>query len=420
MKLAINGGRPIRERINHPFPNTDERDIRAVLSCFKRNSFSAFRAGSYEGGTKIKALEEHTRSLFGVEHAVAFDTWSNGIIAGLMAIGVEAGDEVIVPPYTMTSCATSILACGAVPVFADVCLDSGCIDPLDIERKITPRTKAIFVVHLFGIPAHMSPIMSLAKKHGLYVFEDCAQAPLAQYMNRTCGTIGDISGISLTESKHVMSGEGGIALTDNVAINNGLRIIRNHGEACRSASSQEKYAVEVIPTSGLIGFNFRMTELCAALAQSQLEKINEVLLTKRKLADSLINEISKLEFIQPLIPSYDHTPSWYSLPFRFSAQIAGIPRERFVAALNAEGMNFSCGYVEPLYYQSIYRSTPHWVIKKYASHINYHEVKCPNVEKLWKEELITTLDIRPPFTLNDMNDVIKAFKKVTENIGELR
>ena len=420
MKLAINGGEPVRESKFHPFPNVGFDDVRAILSCFENQCFSGFRAGFYDGGENVKNFENLVSSSTGSKHAVSFDTWSNGIVACLMSMGIESGDEVLITPYTMTSCATSILACGAIPVFTDVCLDTGCLDPVDVERKITKKTKAIFVVHLFGIPADMDSIMSIARRHNLMVFEDCAQSPMSIYKGRLVGTMGDVAGFSLTESKHIMSGEGGVAITDDDRINNGMRIIRNHGEVKNTTNTtEENYSHNILSTSGLIGFNFRMTELTAALASSQWRKLGEILETKRSLVNHLHSRLSKFSFIEIMNADYSCEPSWYSLPLRYKSEVLGISREVFVKALNAEGMNFAEGYVEPLYYQSIYTTNPHWVVRDSEYNYENSASTCPNVEKLWREELILTLDVRHPYTIKDMNDIVYAFEKIEDNIKEL-
>jgi len=421
-KLAINGGTPVinthKKLINNIV--TDNEDIFSVVRCFENNAFSKFRAGSYEGGPEVIGFEEHIRKSLLVKHAVSFDTWSNGIIASLMSMGITGGDEVLVTPYTMTSCATSILSCGAIPVFVDIDKNNLCISPDDIRRKISKRTKAIFVVHLAGIPADMKKILNIASEHNLYVFEDCAQAPLAKYCGLYCGTMGDVGGFSLTESKHVMSGEGGIAITNNDKINNGLRVVRNHGEVCNTLSRNDEYSSDVISDSGLIGHNFRMTEITSALAKSQWKKLEDNLFSRRKNVDAVYDAISNNKKYSKILkifrPEYNHIPSWYFLPFRFDENNARVSRKVFVNAINAEGLNFNCGYVDPLYNQSIYTTRKHWVIKYFAGHIDYAKMMCRNVEDLQNNELILTLDIKPS---DSANDIVEVLTKIIDNIDEL-
>ena len=423
MKLAINGGDPvIEDSIFHGFPNVDKEEILGILGCFNRNIFSGFRAGDYDGGLEVMEFEKTVAGMTGASFAVSFDTWSNGIVATLLSLGLESGDEVLITPYTMTSCATSILSCGAIPIFVDVCEDSGCIDPVDIKRKISNKTKAIFVVHLFGIPADMDAIMEIAEDNNLFVFEDCAQSPLSFYKGQLCGLIGDVGGFSLTESKHVTSGEGGIAITNDIKINNGLRYVRNHGEVCSSVygNNDNHYHNNMYGTSGLIGYNFRMTEIAAAFANAQWKKLEGFLAIKRKMVEFLIHELNDVGCLEVMVPAYDHIPSWYNFPLRYDDTKTGVSREKFVEALNAEGLHFACGYVSPLYNQEIYTTKKHWVIRDYAMHVDYTNPACPVAERLYSRELITTLDIRLPYDLGHMKKIVAGIKKVFAHIEELR
>jgi len=422
-KLAINGGTPlITNPVSHPWPNTGYEEVEEIISCFKRQSFSGFRAGNYDGGQSVMEFEKSIKDSTGASYAVAFDTWSNGIVASMLSLGLEAGDEVIITPYTMTSCATSIISCGAIPIFADVCEDTGCIDPEDVARKITHRTKAIFVVHLFGLPADMDKLMHLARQHNLFVFEDCAQSPMALYKGKICGTIGDVGGFSFTQSKHITSGEGGVAITNDVKINNGMRYVRNHGEVgCTakeySGSTDYDYCFDVNGNSGIIGYNFRMTELSAAFGIPQWKKLEAILEKKRQMGAFLRRNLAGIPGVENMIPDYSHEPSWYNFPLRYTGP--AVTREKFVKALNAEGLNFGCGYVPPLYKQDIYRSNKHWVIRDYAKHVDYENPGCPVVERLFNKELISTLDIRPPYDMNHMQNIVNGIHKVVENIDEI-
>jgi len=432
-RLALFGGSPIlQQRQQFPFAQTTPEDQVAVLKCFENNSFSAFRAGDYEGGEYVKKFEQSIRATFQSDYAVSFDTWSNGIIASLMSLGIGPGDEVLIAPYTMTSCSTSIMACGAIPVFCDVDINTGCISQESIIKNITPKTKAIFVVHLFGLPADMHSIMEIAEAHNLYVFEDCAQAPLASVNDSLCGTIGDIGGFSFTESKFVMGGEGGISITNDKKINNGLRVIRNHGEVCSTAKDNQhlrrvvdgedskeqnyNYAHDVLPDYGLLGFNFRMTELSASLIHSQWKRLEANIQYRRKHVCRILEGIKDIQFISPMIPKYASNPSWYVFPLRFIESQAGVSREKFVEALNAEGFNFTCGYCPPLYRQNLYHTNKHWSIKD----VSYKNVDCPNIDTLFDKELFMTMDVREPYSQTYFDKMIQALLKVSSNLDKLK
>lgn len=433
-KLALFGGKSIRNKLFHPFPLTDKDDFYSITESFKENIFSGFRAGTYDGGPAVINFENHIANKFNTKYAVSFDTWSNGLISCLMSLGIEGGDEVITTAFTMSSCATSILACGALPIFADISDKNFCLDPIDIEKKISSKTKAILVVHLFGIPAPMDEIMTIAKKYNLYIIEDCAQSIMSKYKKQYCGTIGDVGGFSFTQSKFIMGGEGGCAITNNDKINQGLRVIRNHGEVLnyenndgyvtnRQIPPEYDYPDNVFGTSGLIGFNFRMTELSASLINSQFKKLKKIIKLKHQMVNYLNIQLKDIPYIQIIQPEklYDSEVSWYQYPLLFKEEIAGISRAKYVQALCAEGMNFIQGYiVSPLYKQSIYRSKPHWVIKQFGSHVDFYNPECPTTERLWSKELISTLEIRPPYTMNDMRNIVKAIYKVHENLDELK
>ena len=181
------------------------------------------------------------------------------------ACGVGPGDEVIVTPYTMSATATAIIVYNGIPVFADVEMKNYNLDPVSVESRITDRTKIIFVVHIFGHPADMDSIMMLAEKHNIMVIEDAAQAPGAFYKGRLAGTIGDIGVYSLNCNKVIQCGEGGIAVTNSDDLAGRLRLIRNHAEAVIAAGKHVDSLVN------MIGWNYRMNEIEAAISREQLK-----------------------------------------------------------------------------------------------------------------------------------------------------
>ena len=184
---------------------------------------------SFKGGPEVQALEVEWSNK--VKHSISVNKATSGLFAAIGALNIGFGDEVIVSPYTMTACALAPLIYGAIPVFADVELESGSLDPSSIEQCISNKTKAIMVVHQFGIPAKMDEIIKLARKHKLKVIEDCAQAHGASYKGQDVGTIGDIGVFSLNVNKTIQAGEGGVCVTNDDEIAYRLQLIRNHGEA---------------------------------------------------------------------------------------------------------------------------------------------------------------------------------------------
>jgi dTDP-4-amino-4,6-dideoxygalactose transaminase len=202
-----------------------------------------------------------------------------------------------------------------------------------------------------------------------------------------------------------------------------MRYVRNHGEvgpvykSTRDTMAYD-YTVDVHGNSGILGYNFRMTEIAAAFAQAQWKKLDRVLEVKRKMVSYLIENLANVKHVKSMIPDYDHVPSWYNFPLRYQPT-HGVSRKMFVDALNAEGLHFACGYGSPLYKQEIYTTNKHWVIRDHAKHIDYSNPACPIVERLYNDELITTLDIRSPYDMNHMKRVVEGIRKVSENIKEL-
>ena len=260
-KLAIHGGKPIREK---PFPayNTigqeEKEAVLRVLDSGILSKFIAARGNDFYGGIEVRSLEEEWASYFGVKHAISVNSCTSGIYAAVGAIAVEPGEEIIVSPYTMAASAAAPLIYNAIPVFADIEEDYFCLNPESIEERISERTRAIIVVDLFGQPYDADRINSLAERHGIYVIEDAAQAPGAQYKGRYGGTLGDIGVFSLNYHKHIHCGEGGIVVTDNDDLAEKVRLIRNHAEAV----VEDRSRMDLV---NMIGFNFRMTEIEAAI-----------------------------------------------------------------------------------------------------------------------------------------------------------
>ena len=415
-KLAIFGGKPVREKPFGVHPVVTPSDIQKVIEPFINNCFSGFRAGQAEGGPCVVEFENIMKGLVGSEHSIAINTWSNGLFSILLTLGIRPGDEVILPAYTMSACAASVLACGAVPVFADIEEVNYCIDPEDIDRKISARTKAIMVVHLFGMPADMDRITDVVKKHSdksISIIEDAAQAPLGSYKGRMCGTIGDVGGFSFTESKHVMSGEGGIAVTDNERIANGLKYVRNHGEVCSLPGCNADYFNNMIVQDN-VGFNFRLTELDAAIGSSQLSRLADDVKIRREFAKFLDDNLRDLECFSFVEPDYDFEHSYYCYTLKWDSDL--VSRNRFSEALNAEGIPFRNGYCQPIYKQHIYRENPHWALKDKRVEVNYNDLP---VTEMINSQLLVCVDIGSSNTIEDMQDMVDGIRKVTDNLNEL-
>jgi perosamine synthetase len=428
-ELAINGGSPVRTKPWFDNFTTGEEEKRAAVSVIETGYLSLFEGShapelpfSFWGGPYVQRLESEWAAAYGGNFAVSMNSATSGLYAAIGALGIGYGDEVIVSPYTMSACAVCPLIYGAIPIFADVLEATGSLDPVSIRAHVTLRTKAIVVVHQFGIPADMDPIMEIAREHGLKVIEDCAQAHAARYKGRFVGTIGDIGVFSLNVNKTIQTGEGAVCLTNDETLRYRLALIRNHGEAVVDQAGYQDI-------TNIIGFNYRLTEMAAAIALEQLKKLQ--LLSEVRLAHvRLLSEaLARHRFLQ-VPPECPHRgfgevrscgclATYYVYPVQFDRAAFGAERSDFAKALRAEGIPFAEGYVRPLYLQPLYQrkeAFKHgypWAAPENREIVtNYHRGACPSAERLHFERMLVNEYVRPPQTDEDIGDIAKAVLKI--------
>jgi perosamine synthetase len=428
-KLAIKGGKPVRTKLFPAYNTITEAENKAAMAVLNTGNLSQF-LGSYSadflGGPKVREFEEKWSQAFQAKYSVSMNSATSGLFAAVGAAGLGPGDEIIVSPYTMSASAICALVYGAVPVFADIQEDIFNLDPKSIEAKITPRTKAIVVVHIFGHTADMDPIMALARKHNLIVIEDCAQAPLATYKGKLVGTIGDMGVFSLNYHKHIHTGEGAMVTTNNEEFAKKLQLIRNHGETSVKAMG-------LTDLTNMWGFNYRLTELQCAIGITQLERLEGYISARIENCNYIAAKLAKLPGIIPPIVYENSRHVYYAQAFRFKEEITGVPRNKFVEAVAAElpsaelrestGKLIGAGYVEPLYMQPVYQRLAgtkcSFNCPRYEGTVNYDQGICPVTERMHYKELFTHEYMRPPMTKSDLNDFINAVEKVYENRFDL-
>jgi dTDP-4-amino-4,6-dideoxygalactose transaminase len=415
--LAIHGGEPVRRTPFPPRPTIGDAERRAVAEVLESGVLSQFigAAGDdFHGGPRVRRLERAWSERFGVRHAVSMNSATSALYAAAAAAGVGPGDEVIVSPYTMTASATCALVHGAVPVFADIEPETFCLDPASVRERITPRTKAIVVVDIFGCPADMDAIMAIADEHGLVVIEDAAQAPGATYRGRPAGTLGHIGVFSLNYHKTIQCGEGGLAVTDDDRLAERLALARNHGEAV--VGEVGSHAVDVL------GFNYRLGELEAAIAEAQLARLDA--LTEPRIANAkrLTEQLGDLEGVRPPAVPEHARHVFYLYVVRLDPGVLGVDRARFAEALAAEGVPVGAGYVAPLYRQPVYHSDAlgcAFNCPRYDGAPRYDDGACPVVERMHEREVLFHPHLHAGMGASDIDDVAAAFRKVHARRGDL-
>jgi len=408
-RLAINGGEKVRERAFPSWPVYDEREREALNEVLE--------SGKWWYGEKVREFEEKFAAYQDANYGI---TTTNGTVAleiSLISAGVGAGYEVIIPSYTFVATATAVLKANAVPVFVDIEPETFNIDPDKIEEAITDRTRAIIPVHFGGLPVDMDEITAIARSHGLLIIEDAAHAWGSRWKGRGVGAIGDLGIFSFQMSKNITAGEGGIILTNDEELADTCRSYTNCGRG-KEKPWYEHY---------LLGGNYRMTEFQAAILLAQLTRLDEQVATREENARRLDQGLSGLRGISVVRRDPRVTRRSYHLYcFRYHAeQLDGVPRARFIEAMNAEGIPCYTGYPHPVYKNPLFTrkgSGPRYCpvsCPYYGGDMDYTEVSCPVAERVCQEAVWLKQFVLLG-TKEDMDDIIKAAEKVIENIDELR
>jgi perosamine synthetase len=282
-------------------------------------------------GKYIADFEDQFARFCGCPHGVATSNGTTALHLALLACGVGPGDEVIVPDLTFAATANVVFHAGAKPVIVDIEEESWCIDPQEIEKAITPRTRAIIPVHLYGQPCDMGKIMAIARKHKLFVIEDCAEAHGARFEGKRVGSFGDVGCFSFFGNKVITTGEGGMCVTNSSELNDRMRILRDHG-----MSRTKKYWHDVI------GFNYRMTNLQAAIGLAQLERIDSILKQRQDVEYEyrrVLSDVPSIAF------QHDHLPGREKITWLVTALVEGDRRDRYIEKFKENAID-----VRPLFY----------------------------------------------------------------------
>jgi len=408
-ELAIHGGKRVRTAPWPAWPMFDQREIDAVTEVIKSGKWGC------NTGTQVRDFQKEFAEFCGAKHCICLTNGTAALEVALRAVGVRAGDEVIVPAYTFVATASCALMANAIPVFVDIQPGTYNMDPEAVRRAITERTKAIVPVHLGGRPADMDAIMAIAERHKLKVVEDCAQAHAAEWKGRKVGTLGHAGAFSFQASKNINSGEGGCILTNDDEVMRGCYSLVNLGRVIGGEWYQHDH----------FGSNFRMTEFQAAILRVQLTRLPEQAALRERNAAYLDEQLSKIDGVRPMGPDPRITRNAYhGYIFRYDArQFNGAPKAKFLQAVGAEGVPLAGLYGKPLYKEKLFQdlmlpASP--LAHLFHGHgIDYASLHLPVVERISVEESIWVGQRLLLGTKEDMDDIVAAIAKVRKHCGEL-
>ncbi|MDI6782767.1 MAG: DegT/DnrJ/EryC1/StrS family aminotransferase [bacterium] len=405
VKLAINGGKPVRTKPFPKWPQFDTKEKKAVIEVLESGHWGKL------SGKKVQEFEERFAVYQDAKYGIAVTNGTIGLRLALQAAGVQAGDEVLVPPYTFLATATAVLEVNAVPVFVDIDPDTYNINPNLIEPAITKRTKAIIPVHFAGLPAQMDKINRIARKHKLVVIEDACHAHGAEYQGTKLGAIGDMGVFSFQSSKNLTAGEGGMVLTNN----------KTYAELVQSYHNCGREIGRAWYGHVRLGGNHRMSEWQGAILLAQMTRLEAQ--TKRRNTNGLYlnKQLSEIPGIVPLKRGKEVVRHSYHLYiFRYKkVQFNNIPKQRFVKALQKEGIPCSIGYPIPLYKQPLFAERNFGSYAAAAKKINYGELFCPQCELACLEEAIWLSQSVMLGSKKDMDDIVRAIRKIQEHKDQL-
>ena len=419
-ELALLGGKPVREAPLPPVAIIGDEEKQAVLSVLESGTLSAAGHTNVLGGDKARLFEGEFAAYCGAKYAVAVNSGTAALHVALAAAGIGPGDEVLVPSYTFTATASAVLMHNAIPIFVDVEPLSFCMDPVKAEEAIGPATKAMVPVHLLGNMADMDRLMAIADRHGLIVIEDTAQSPGAAFGGKVAGTIGALGTFSFQETKNMMTGEGGMVVTDREELAERCRLIRNHGELLLEDKPRSYLA-------NVLGWNYRVTEMEAAIGRVQLRHLDEWNDVRRENAAYLSQRLAGSPLATPLVEEgVKHVFHLYGM--LYDEHTASVPKSALLEALNAEGVPFTGGYPHPLYKNPMFQERlvygsegcPFSCHNRQGREIDYRQVRHPVAERLCASQAIWTNMVRPPLGREDMNQVVDAVEKVFDQLPALR
>ncbi len=405
-RLAIDGGDPVRANPLKAPP----REIGDFEWDELKRVFDAQTMNRWSGGKLVDEFETKFAEFYGTGMAVASTSGTSAIHLAVGALNPEPGDEIITAPITDLGTIIPIVAQNAVPVFADVELDSFNLDPADVERRVTARTRAIIAVHLGGNPCDMDRLLEIGRRHNIPVIEDCSQCYCATYKGKWTGQMGVFGCFSLQQSKHMTTGDGGITVTSDTELGELARKFGAKGRPLYTADGARHYHS--------FGFNYNMTELQAAVALGQLKRVRWVTETRTRHGELLTSLVRNLPGVHPqkVLPECHSTYWFYAM--RLVEAEAGMSPRRFADCMRAEGVGCGVHYIgKPIFlYESLRNKqvygTSHypWSLQDPEHAVRYEEGECPRTEQVLNEMI--TIPLHEKYSEQDVRDIAAAMEKV--------
>ena len=394
------------------------QEFSAVKRVMRSKQLSGFYGNwgeKFEGGKEVIGFERECEEYFEIKHAITFNSLASGLSAAIGALGIGPGDQVILPPWTMSASAAAILHWGGIPVFADIDERTYCIDPKSVESLVNSRTKAIIAVDIFGQSSNIEQLKRIAHKFNLKIVSDTAQAIGATRHNKYAGTLADIGGISLNYHKHIHTGEGAVMFTndDNLALR--LKLIRNHAEA---VVGDIPFEVNLV---NMVGHNYRLSEIQAAIGREQLKKLTKITSTRKTETDLLRRKLIKFEEIIPPFVDDGNTHVFYMYAMQLKLSNLTITKSQFVQELKKLGVpGLSDKYINlhllPIFQNKIAigkHGFP-WTYDQSSSQVSYTKGICPVAEKL-QDETYFSFYINDYFiTKSEVSFIYRSFEKVIQ------
>ena len=403
--LALFGGAPVRTRPFTSWPIFDHTEEARLLRTLRSGQWGRLQ------GREVADFESRFAAMHGCRHGIAVVNGTVALRVALMAAGIRADEEVIVPPYTFLATATAVIEANAVPVFADVDLETFNLQPGAAEAAITSRTRAIIPVHFAGQPADMDAFAEIGRRRGITIIEDAAHAHGAAYRGRPGGSIGDLGVFSFQSSKNLTSGEGGIVVTNDDRL----------AEACRSIQNCGRVPEGLWYEHHVIGGNYRLGEFQGAILGCQLDRLEEQTVTRDANGRNLAARLAQLPGVHPQVRPPECTRHSYHLfMLRLDPDAFGAPRAAVLEALRAEGIPCSSGYAVSLPQQPLFKNRAFGpYLPTSSSRLDYAAVRCPASDLLCREQAVwleQSLLLGPP---GDIDDIARAFEKVYEHRAAL-